>query len=474
MRPVYTQAVNGRRTRLVKGGHMTVSQAATPEEVLARIERLPLSAWQIRTRLIVGTATFFDAFDALAITYVLPAVAPAWKLTPAGISSLISAGFLGQLLGALVGGALAERIGRRPVIVAAVLWFGLFSFACGLAWNYESLVAMRLLQGFGLGAEVPVAATYISELARAEGRGRFVLLFELVFPIGLVAVALMGRSIVPVGWQYLFFVGGLPALLALVMMRDLPESPRWLAARGRLVDAAAAIALIEQKVQAATGKPLPEVKAAPRTVIAKRGAWTELFSDTCRRRTLVIWAAWFATYFVNYGLTTWLPTIYRTLFKLSLEDALNYALISQAIGLFTSFSCAMLIDRVGRRVWFALAFAGAAAALLTLWWIGPSSAERILVFAILTNLCVSTLSLALYLYTAELYPTRIRALGTATGTAWLRIASILGPQVFGNTVGSGSIGAAFLVFGLVALGACVVVALFATETKGRVLEEISP
>jgi putative MFS transporter len=453
---------------------MTVSQAPAPGDILARIERLPLSAWQIRMRLIVGTATFFDAFDALAITYVLPAVVPAWKLTPGEISWLISAGFLGQLIGAVGGGAVAERIGRRPVIIAAVLWFGLFSFACGWAWDYPSLLVLRLLQGLGLGAEVPVAATYISELAGAKGRGRFVLLFELVFPVGLVAVAVMGRSIVPVGWQYLFFVGGVPALFALVMMRRLPESPRWLASRGRLDEAAAAMALIEQNVQAATGKPLPPVAAAPPPVVMRPGGWTELFGKAYRRRTLVIWAAWFGAYFVNYGLTTWLPTIYRTVFKLPLEDALNYALVTQAAGLFTSFACALLIDRVGRRLWFAMAFAGAAAALLTLWWIGAGSAERILAFAILTNMCVSTLSLALYLYTAELYPTRIRALGTATGTAWLRLASIFGPLVFGNTVGSGNIGGAFLVFGLVALGACAVVALFATETKGRVLEEISP
>ena len=162
--------------------------AATAEDILARIERLPLSSWQIRTRIIVGTATFFDAFDALAITYVLPAVVPMWKLSPAAIGWLISAGFLGQLIGALVGGWLAERIGRRPVIVAAVLWFGLFSLACGWAWNYESLLVLRMLQGLGLGAEVPVAATYISELARAKGRGRFVLLFELVFPLSLIHI----------------------------------------------------------------------------------------------------------------------------------------------------------------------------------------------------------------------------------------------------------------------------------------------
>src|SRR5215469_8780961 len=202
---------------------------ATPEQVLARIERLPLSAWQIRTRLIVGTATFFDAFDALAITYVLPAVVPAWKLAPGEISWLISAGFLGQLIGALVGGALAERIGRRPMIVAAVLWFALFSLACGWAWDYESLLVLRLLQGLGLGAEVPVAATYISELARARGRGSFVLLFELIFPVGLVAVAIMGLWLVPnFGWQSMFLVGAIPSLMVLFLQRLLPESPRWL------------------------------------------------------------------------------------------------------------------------------------------------------------------------------------------------------------------------------------------------------
>ena len=90
-----------------------------------------------------------------------------------------------------------------------MLWFGLFSIACGFAWDYDSLLTLRILQGFGLGAEVPVAATYISELARAKGRGSFVLLFELVFPVGLLAVSALGTWIVPhLGWQYLFFVGG--------------------------------------------------------------------------------------------------------------------------------------------------------------------------------------------------------------------------------------------------------------------------
>jgi MFS transporter, putative metabolite:H+ symporter len=448
---------------------------ATPEDILARIERLPLSSWQIKTRLIVGTATFFDAFDALSIAYVLPVIVPLWKLSFSDVSLLISAGYVGQLIGALIGGSLAERFGRRPVVIVSVLWFGLFSFACGWAWSFQSLVVLRLLQGLGLGAEVPVAATYISELAKAKGRGRFVLLFELVFPVGLVAAAVLGKWIVPtLGWQYLFFVGGVPALFALFMMRNLPESPRWLASRGEARSATDAIAFIEKQVIAATGRPLPDPQPVVKTAGTLRPSWPDLFGSRYLRRTLVIWVGWFGAYFVNYGLATWLPTVYQNIFKLPLDQALTYGLVAPSVGLASSLACALLIDYVGRRIWFAGAFGLGSVALLTLWWIGPTTAERVLVLSTMSYMCISTLSLALYLYTTELYPTRVRALGTSTGTAWLRIASILGPWVVGTVLTSGGLADVFLVFGAVALAASIVVALFAVETKGRVLEEISP
>jgi len=177
---------------------------------------------------------------------------------------------------------------------------------------------------------------------------------------------------------------------------------------------------------------------------------------------------------VNYGLATWLPTVYQNIFKMPLEQALNYGLVAPSVGLASSFACALLIDIIGRRIWFTCAFGLGAVALLALWWIGPTTPERVLAFTTLSYMCISTLSLALYLYTAELYPTRARALGTGAGTAWLRIASILGPWVVGNVLAGGGLGDVFLVFGGVALAASVVVVLFAVETKGRVLEEISP
>src|SRR5262249_26666090 len=159
------------------------------DDIVARLERLPTSWWQVKARIIVGVATFFDAFDALAIASVLPVIVPLWKLTPPQIGLMISAGFLGQLLGALLFGWIAERYGRMTAMIWSIALFAVMSLACALAWDYNSLLVLRTVQGIGLGGEVPVAAVFISELAKAQGRGRFVLLYELVFPIGLVAAS---------------------------------------------------------------------------------------------------------------------------------------------------------------------------------------------------------------------------------------------------------------------------------------------
>jgi MFS transporter, putative metabolite:H+ symporter len=449
------------------------SEQAVIGDVIARIERLPTSWWHVKARIIIGAATFFDAFDALAIASVLPAIVPLWKLSPPQIGLLISAGFLGQLVGALLFGWVSERFGRMTAMVWSIAIFGVMSLVCAFAWDYDSLVAFRTIQGIGLGGEVPVAATYISEITRAKGRGRFVLLYELVFPVGLVGASLAGLWIVPrFGWQYMFVLGAIPAMLALVLRRLLPESPRWLAVRGRNAEAERALALIERETEQATGKRLP----APQPAVAPpspRASLADLFGPLYLRRTLVVWVIWFTAYLVNYGIAIWLPTLYRTVFRLPLEVSLQYGLITQAAGLLGTIVCALTIDHVGRRPWFALSFVGAAAALVGLWTHGADAPERVLAYVTLAYFFVSTINLGVYLYTPELYPTRVRSLAVGTASAWLRLASIIGPTVVGAMVGSG-LQSVFLAFGIVALLAAVVTALFAVETNGRVLEEVSP
>ena len=451
----------------------SAAPAGTVDNVVARIERLPTSWWHVKTRIIVGVATFFDAFDAIAIATVLPVLAPMWKLTPPDIGFMISAGYVGQLIGALLFGWIAERYGRMPAMIGSIAVFGVMSFVCAFAWDYNSLLWFRTLQGIGLGGEVPIAATYISELTRAKNRGRFVLLYELVFPIGLVVVSLSALWVVPhLGWQWMFYIGALPAILALVLRALLPESPRWLAVQGRSAEADAALSLIEAETQKATGQPLPPVQPVVAT-LNRRASLSDLFGAIYLRRTLVVWVIWFAAYFINYGLVIWLSTIFRTVFKLPLDVSLRYGLITQAAGFVGTFICALTIDHVGRRPYFAVSFAAAAVCLGMLAMVPSPSAEQVLMYVASAYFFISTINIGAYLYTPELYPTRTRALGVGTATAWLRLASMIGPVAVGFMI-AGGLPSVFWMFAIAAACAAIVTAAFAIETKGRVLEEISP
>ena len=459
----------------------STGHAASVDDIVARLERLPTSWWQVKARIIVGVATFFDAFDALAIATVLPVIVPLWKLAPQQIGFMISAGFVGQLIGALLFGWVAERYGRMTAMIWSIALFGVMSLVCAFAWDYNSLLVFRTIQGIGLGGEVPVAAVFISELARAKGRGRFVLLYELVFPIGLVSASLVGLWVVPhFGWQWMFVIGALPAFLALVLRWLLPESPRWLAVRGHTAEAQAAMALIERETEKATGKPLPPPQPVVST-LDKPASLADLFGPLYLRRTLVVWVIWFAAYFVNYGLSIWLPTVYRTVFQLPLDVSLRYGLITQVVGLLGTLICALSIDYVGRRPWFAVSFAAATLALAALAIFPTPTAQQVLICMTIAYFFVSTINIGVYLYTPELYPTRVRALGVGTATAWLRFASIIGPIVVGQMIGPRLTPAqipdlpkVFLAFAAVAVVAAVITARFAVETKGRVLEEASP
>jgi MFS transporter, putative metabolite:H+ symporter len=452
---------------------MAISTSPTAEDIVARVERLPVSWWHVKTRIIIGVATFFDAFDALAIASILPAIVPMWKLTPPQIGFLISAGFVGQLLGALFFGWVAEKYGRMTGMIWSIGTFAVMSLVCAFAWNYESLLVFRLVQGFGLGGEVPIAAVYISELARTNVRGRFVMLYELIFPVGIVAASVIGLWVVPtLGWQYMFFIGAIPAVLVLFLRSVLPESPRWLASVGRLKDADAAITRIERETEKATGQPLPPPQPVVK-VSEKRASLADLFGPLYLRRTLVVWLIWFTAYLVNYGLSIWMPTVYRTVFKLPLDVALRYGLITTAIGLVGAAIAALIIDQIGRKTLFSICFGGGAAALIALSQIAAPTAEQVLIFISISYFFVNAINLGVYLYTPELYPTRMRAMGVGVATAWLRLASIIGPTVVGFMVATG-LQSVFLAFGGLALVTAFVTAFLAIETKKRILEEVSP
>ncbi len=448
--------------------------AVSAAQVIARLESMPHSSWHVRARLIVGAATFFDAVDALAIAYVLPVLVEMWQLTPQMIGILISAGYVGQLAGAIFFGWLAERIGRLPTLIYTVAIYSCLSLLCATSWNYASLLIFRALQGTGLGGEVPVAAAYVSELARARGRGRFVLIYEQVYSLGRVAAALLGVWIVArFGWRYIFLIGGLSALLVLVLRRFLHESPRWLASQGHLEEADRILSLIETG-RATADAPPGDVRPYHPAETKARTDGRELLRGIYLSRTVATWVLWFTAYLIMNGLGTWVPTLYRSIFGLPLQLSLNYGLVSSLAGFAGCIAVAFLIDWTGRRAWLTVAFLKAAAACLLLWILGATSALSVLILASVTTFFINSNAMLVFLYTAEIYPTRMRALATSIASAWMRVASVLGPMLIGLTLEHYQLAAVFLEFAIVAVIGGAVSGLMSVETKGRVLEEISP
>ncbi|ELB86712.1 MFS transporter [Rhodococcus opacus] len=451
------------------------AMAATAEMISARLERLPMSRWHIKARVIVGAVTFFDGFDQLMIAYSLPVLIPKWGLTPGDIAWVIAIGGIGMLVGALAGGWFADRVGRLNVIIFSLALYAVMSLGMAFTDSLMLFLVFRFVQGIGLGAEVPVAASYIGEITKAHKRGRFVLLYEVIFPIGLVMSAIVSAWVVPnFGYKILFALGALPVVL-LPLLWKLPESPRWLASRGRFEDAHNAMTRIENEITEKYGKTLPAPQPLPAVAVDnRRGTFAEAFRGIYLRRTLMLAAIWGCAYFVNYGIASWLPTLYRSAFDVSVDTALHYSIVTSVAGLIGCILVAFLIDNLGRRICITASMVLCSSLLFLLAASGADTATKVLFWSAGSALFVFAVNMALYVYTAELYPTRMRAIGCAIGGASGRLGIIVGPLAVGAILdGGGTLTVVFGMFAAVAMIGALVVGFFAVETREKTLEEIS-
>jgi putative MFS transporter len=448
------------------------AHAQAPEvsagQLLARLESVPFTRWHIKARVIMGSATFFDAFGALSLAFALPVLNRLWHISPQQSGLLIGATYVGQLCGAFLFSWMAERYGRVRSASVAVGIIAVMSLACALAQNFGALVAYRMVQGIGIGGEMPVAAAYISELSTARRRGRFFLLYEMIFPIGLMATGQVGAWLVPLwGWQTMFLVGGIPCLIVSVLVARLPESPRWLISQGRLREAES----IVRQIETSAGR-LPVVEEEV-NFTARETRWREVVSSVYRRRTFVVWTLWFCAYFVSNTLNNWLPTLYNTVYRLDLRQSLRAASLTNVMQVLLLLICAFSIDRLGRRKWTVACFVVGSALLGTLGVAGAHGVTAVIIVCTLSYGVLGSANAVLYLYTPEIYPTRMRVIGVGLATSWLRVASAVGPAIVGVMVAADGIGSAFLMFaGVSVAGALAAGGMM--ETRGRRLEDLAP
>ncbi|SAK99442.1 transport protein [Caballeronia temeraria] len=454
------------------------AETADPAEpskgsLIARLERLPRNAMQVRARLLIGTATFFDGFDVIVIAATLPLLIQKWGLSPAQVGFLIASGSVGQLIGTFLFPAIAERYGRVRSIAWSSGIIGAASIACGFAPTFAVFVALRVIQGLGLGGELPVAAAYINEITRAEGRGKFVLLYELVFPIGLLVSNGLGALIVPrLGWETMYFIGGVPVIIFALVRWVVPESPRWLAEKGRFSEASSALAAFEATVKG----PLPPVtrlqdfdnmvSAHPSRRVR------DLFGHTFAKRTIAVAMLWVTSGALQYGLATWLPTIYRDSYGAPLQLALNLSVGASIFVLLGGLACALLVDKVGRKPVITASFLLCAVSLTLA---GVFHSSSIYLVALLCALGLGFMGsgfMTAYVYTPELYPTSIRAFACGLGGGWLKVAAIVAPALTGKLTLHGNLQLLFFCFAVIPVAAAICIHYLAPETKGKVLEEL--
>ena len=454
---------------------------ASADDISTRIDALPFlpSHWRIAS--ILGAGTLFDAFDSLSIGAAMTMIVATFSLDYKTGGALISSAFAGQFIGAIAFGYIGERIGRKWAFVSALTIFSLCSLGAAMAQSVNEIMAARIIQGIGLGAEVPVAAALFTEFVRGSARGLFIMIYETIFVWGIFlapVVSLFCYSFFgpALGWRMVFAVGALPLIVAAIAAVKLPESPRWLASKGRLTEAQAIVEAMENEAQR-LGKPL--LPATRVTVATQRTSFVELFRGIYGKRTFVVWTMWFCSYFISNGFQSWAPTLYMKIGGLSASDALKLGILSGFIQLITCYIVAISVDKHGRRPWFAGAFVlaavGAAMGVAATAVLGLHGWVPLAVCGIIMITGSGTNGLGVYLYTPELYPTRMRAWATATASSMNRLGSFLAPMIVGGMLAAGvDISIVFAMFAVIAIFGAAVVWFVGEETKRRALEELSP
>ncbi|WP_123740350.1 MFS transporter [Salana multivorans] len=442
--------------------------ALVPEprlQVSARLDRLPFTRKHGRVLFGSGLGWALDAMDVGLISFIIAALAQHWGLDRGETGLIASVGFAGMAIGASVGGLLADRLGRRQVFALTLLVFGIATGASALVGGIAALLVLRFLAGLGLGAELPVASTYVSELAPARMRGRVIVILEAFWAIGWTVSALVGYFVVPVGengWRWAFVIGAVPALYALTVRWGLPESPRWLAGRGRLEEADRIVASFEADAERAlTRGPLASAPtAAPRDAeptaptapseptgaplaTTARDRLAALWSTEFRGRTLSIWLVWFCVNFAYYGAFIWIPSILVDA-GFSLVRSFGFTLIITLAQLPGYAVAAWLIEVWGRRATLSVFLVGSAGSAV---FFGMAQSEGTIIAA---GMLLSFFNLgawgALYAVTPELYPTSLRGTGAGWAAGFGRIASILAPLLVPVMLRAGGAGLAFSVF----------------------------
>ncbi|WP_288390077.1 MFS transporter [uncultured Acinetobacter sp.] len=436
-------------------------------DLVSRIENLPVGKFHYTLLWVVGLGWMFDALDTGIIAFILTTLVKDWALTPAESGWIVSIGFIGMAIGAVCSGGLADRFGRKTMFATTLLIYSLATAACAFAPNLTWLLVFRFIVGVGLGGQLPVAVTLVSEYIPSHVRGRFIVLLESFWGLGWLVAALVSYFVIPkFGWQIAFLMGGLPALYVYVIIKKIPESIPYLINRGRIDEAHELI----QEIERQAGVPVIEHLVVRPVAEKQRVSFKQLWSGAFARRSLMLWLIWFGIVFSYYGIFTWLPSL---LVKqgYTVVQSFEYVLIMILAQLPGYVCAAWLIERLGRKA--TLASFITACAISAYLFGQADSMFSVMVWGCLMSFFNLGAWGVLYTYTPEQYPANIRAFGAGWASAIGRIGGIAAPIVVTHMmVGHDGFHQVFMMFTLVLLAVALVIVVLGEETQGKTLESI--
>jgi len=460
-----------------EGADAATSVPAAEPTLTQRLDVLPFTRRHLKLLFGAGVGWSLDALDVGLVSFIVAALVANGFATSGERPLILSIGFAGMAIGAAVGGMLADRVGRRAVFAATMLLFGIATGLTALAWSVAALVVLRFIAGFGLGAELPVASTYMSEFAPTKIRGRVVVLLEAFWAVGWLLQAIVGTFVVPLGpdgWRWALLIGAAPALYSAFVRFGMPESVRFLVQRGRRDEAEAIVrrfeadVMLEQLDAANSGRPLPEPgQTRPkRRVLGLRARVAGLWAPGLRRTSTGLWLVWFLVNFGYYGAFLWIPSILVE-DGYPLVTAFWFTLVITFAQLPGYLVAAWLIEVWGRRTTLAVFLTGSAVSAVLFGTV--PGVPAIIGF----GLALSFFNLgawgALYTITPESYPTAVRGTGSGWAAGVGRIASIVVPFAVAPLLALGGRTLLFIVFTAAFLVAAAAVFLI-RERKGQDLD----
>jgi putative MFS transporter len=454
-----------------------MSAIAGSPTVAARLDRIPPIRMHRRMAVAVGFANFFDLYDIFLGGVLAAVLAEPWNLSTNGKALVIASGFGGMFFGAVFLGTAADYFGRRKMFLINLMIYSGFSFAAAFSPDLTWLAILRFGAGIGLGAELSLSDTYLSELLPRQVRGRYMAGAYTLGFLGVPLAALVGARFVAgheilgtEGWRWLLVIGSLGAVVVFMMRRSLPESPRWHEIRGRHEEADRSTTALEERAMAELGLsrlPEPEqVEVAP----AEGATMTEIFQPPYRRRTVMLYIFQFLQTVGYYGFGTLAPLVLADKGYDIVESLGFSAVIFLGYPVGSALSVP-LMERFERKH-LIVASALAMAVLGVVFGFGRSPAVIIGAGFLLTS-CSNVFSNGFHIYQAEIFPTRIRSTAVSTSYSLSRLSGAMLPFISVAALDNLGPTAVFLGSAAILVVVCLDVGLLGPRSTGMNLEDSS-